>query len=983
MSDAGSTAARGAGVPVRVTGIVRGREFEDDATLELGDDGLLMQPHAGRRLRIPFSLLDGLSGSAGHLTLFLCEGDELAIDGPDRLAHLGRNAERAACRLPELTRRLGGFGSARAGDADEQALFFGPLLEARRRAERAGACLATIDAIDTGALQNAAQEAYRSFAARRCGAGAPERRALEAELQQAAEPYELSLTILARAAARVREAGDDERFVAWREWRDRLGDVFVAADRAWGAVLPALRGESVVRHGLLRPLLRRLLRRAPAMLATCALSSAIAAPRAQAQHLPVRVVGGSTTALLARGFDVIDTRGGDAIVVGDSVERARLVSEGFTVEIVARPVGSRMPAAGRATPTLPTVYRSFDDPVRGIRAFVDSLRRANPARVHVDTIGFSVEGRPLLVVKVGSADDSPSRPNVLYMATYHAREWAATETARRLLVHLVQPAADDARTRDLVLSRDVWIMPVANPDGYQYTFTTERLWRKNRRPVGTAVGVDLNRNHSSNWGYDDAGSSPNPRSEIYRGTAPASEPEIMAIERFHSIHPPVLSVSYHTFTGLLLYPPGYRYGLLPGDRGTYEVLAGTSEHPAVIDRLPGSPVTYYKPTVAWNLYTTNGEYTDWAYTRHGTLSFTPELTSGQSGNVYYGFEFPDDESLLQRLFLDNLPFALDVLAAAADPPRYRSPNTGLSTESIALESIAPEVRVRVPTAAAPITRIRANGSELRLHQDTGGPGTYSRRLVSDTVSRPGRLTVTAGAAAYTYTTLVATGAEAGDTAGWTATGFTTAPGGLGGTRAWQGFEGTLRSPLARIPADADTLSVVLWTTYNGDPFAIGPSAEIRISSDGGRNFTTLRSLSGTAPVFYTESVSIPVTSGDTVQLEIKGDGLFVRFDEIALVAKGRGTAPPAIAARAGLAPSANPVRSGTVNFAWPFAPSAGEVTVYDYAGRVVWRLPITPDISRIRWLLDQQGIADGVYVVVASSGGRVERLKLIVARNGR
>jgi hypothetical protein len=85
----------------------------------------------------------------------------------------------------------------------------------------------------------------------------------------------------------------------------------------------------------------------------------------------------------------------------------------------------------------------------------------------------------------------------------------------------------------------------------------------------------------------------------------------------------------------------------------------------VRDRLPGAPFGYQRPEPAWQLYPTNGEYTDFASVAHGALSFTPELSSGMEGATFYGFEFPDDESRLRTLFEDNLPFALDAIEAAA------------------------------------------------------------------------------------------------------------------------------------------------------------------------------------------------------------------------------------------------------------------------------------------------------------------------------
>ncbi|KAH9630248.1 hypothetical protein HF086_012433 [Spodoptera exigua] len=73
-----------------------------------------------------------------------------------------------------------------------------------------------------------------------------------------------------------------------------------------------------------------------------------------------------------------------------------------------------------------------------------------------------------------------------------------------------------------------YFLPVVNPDGYHYSHTTDRMWRKNRAwHGGQCVGVDLNRNFSIGWGT--RGSSDKPTSAFYRGPEPFSEPESSAI----------------------------------------------------------------------------------------------------------------------------------------------------------------------------------------------------------------------------------------------------------------------------------------------------------------------------------------------------------------------------------------------------------------------------------------------------------------------
>jgi hypothetical protein len=631
----------------------------------------------------------------------------------------------------------------------------------------------------------------------------------------------------------------------------------------------------------------------------------------------------------------------------------------------------------------PVVYRSYDDPVRGIRAWVDSLAKAN-ARVSVDTVGRSYEGRPILAVKIGPRSDAASRPNVLFVATHHAREWAATEMALRLITRLA--TGTDARTDSLVNQRDIWVVPVVNPDGYQYTFTTDRLWRKNRRPMGGgAVGVDLNRNHSVNWGLDDSGSSPNPSSEIYRGPSAASEPEVSALQQFHTLHPPVVSISYHTYAGLQLFPPGARNGVLPADIDAYRVLAGTNAHPSVVDHLPGSPRSMYSPSMAWMLYPTNGEYTDWASATLGTVSINPELTSGYGATGYYGFEFPDSETLLQQLFADNLPFALDAIEMARAPAAYASPTTGLRADRWVLESGTQSLRVRLPAALAGSATLTAAGLPVAVTIDSASGGRYARRLVSKAgdTGRPATISVTSGSERATWTLLAASGAEATDPA-WVLQGFsvdTTQR--AAGRSSYRGTSGELRSPTIVVPASVDTVSITFWTRYNGDGYSELPFGMVRVSTDSGRTWNVVARMAGAAPAWYPEDVRVGGVRGKALWLSFYSVNLPWWIDEVAVFTNGTTSSGGAggTGAAARFLPSANPVRGDAVTFTWPFA-AAGRITVYDFTGRQVWAHTVASGDADATWDIGAL-VPNGAYLVLAEGGGMRARLKLFVARGAK
>ena len=963
MPDAGP-----ASFPVTLEGFHSGLELDGPGTLQLLDAGVRFTAASGESL-VRTDEICGVEYGDGRLILHLVQGDVIEAEGTGRLAAVARDLLARACVVPELTLPLRALG-ARPGlpGAEEQARFFAALLAARRRAERTTDWHAALGAFDAAILRAEMTGALRDFARARFPRRPPDRRALEAALLDALERLDGPLAALAIQADEVRSGPASTCVAAWRRWTEAVRALFVAADRCWLEIAPLL-----ARHAPVEK--RRWWRR----LFAAAMLVALAASESDAQLATVRVRGVAADSIRRAGFDVVEVRRDEVLVVAGSAERDRLAARGWIGSDVGilphAPAADRLRALG-ATP--PVVYRSFDDPVRGVRAFLDSLASANP-RVHLDTLGFTHESRPIIAVKIGEATDSDTRPNVLFLATYHAREWVATEMALRLLLHLSR-ANPDARVDSLVQRRDIWIVPVANPDGYQYTFTNDRLWRKNRRPIdGRNIGVDLNRNHSSHWGYDDAGSSPDPASEVYRGPSAASEEETRAIEAFHAAHPPVFSVSYHTYTGLILWPPGWEEGLLPGDLGIFRALSGTDERPAVVDHLPGPERSHYHPAPGWNLYPTNGDYTDFAYEQYGTLAVTPELTSGYEHGAYYGFVFPDDEGRLQTVFLDNLPFALDLLDAASDPLSARGRATGIRHEPIALESLSPEVRVRAPKGLA--TTLRADESGIPYVVDNLGRGTFTHRLIGTApVRRPSRIDVEAGTHRATYRVLASNGAEIGDEP-WVPEGFRqTTEHALGAGTWFAAFIGRLRSPPIVVPADVDTLSVVYWTRYEGNGFSLDPHGEVLISNDDGRSWSRTGSVSGNAPALYTERVVIPGVAGQTVRIEFRAVGMPWWVDEIAVVAHGGSGTPVARANE--LLPSENPVRGNAVHLTWPFGVTGGELLVYDYAGRLVSRVAVPVGSEHVRWDVAASGARNGVYVAVARAGSRVARRRLFVVRRG-
>src|SRR5215210_1526544 len=369
-----------------------------------------------------------------------------------------------------------------------------------------------------------------------------------------------------------------------------------------------------------RPSLRRVslvVAAAALVLGTLWVAPAGAAGRSGADREPLDVFVASLTAeqageLARAGIDMESAQSTAEGVVADLVltagEAAGLRARGIKVQLkrvkgkTVRQMAAEQAASGYE------VYRSWDE-AGGIRDELYAAARRNPQLVKLVVLGHTAQGREIIALKLTqSARETPdgSRPAVLYSSTQHAREWISTEVNRRLMQYFINKwRANDKATKDLLKTRELWFVVVANPDGYQYTFDHERLWRKNLRDndgdgvTTRADGVDPNRNYPSHWGYDNEGSSPQPNSDTYRGPSAASEPETQAIMSLFGQVPFRFQVNYHSYGPYLLYPEGWQTSTATADDPIYYALTGNKDNPAIPNSFAGLSSDV--------LYVTNGE----------------------------------------------------------------------------------------------------------------------------------------------------------------------------------------------------------------------------------------------------------------------------------------------------------------------------------------------------------------------------------------
>ena len=195
---------------------------------------------------------------------------------------------------------------------------------------------------------------------------------------------------------------------------------------------------------------------------------------------------------------------------------------------------------------------------------LDSMKLQHPTLISSKiNIGTTWEGRTIWAVKISDnpeTNESSTEAPIYFDALHHAREPISMEAILYYMYYLLENYGTNPEVTYLVNNREIYFVPIVNPDGYEYNHSTNPngggSWRKNRRNNSGSYGVDLNRNYGYGWGLN-SGSSGTPSSDTYRGPSAFSEPESQAIRDFtNSIHPKI-GFSMHSVAGRYLNPYSY------------------------------------------------------------------------------------------------------------------------------------------------------------------------------------------------------------------------------------------------------------------------------------------------------------------------------------------------------------------------------------------------------------------------------------------
>ncbi len=275
-----------------------------------------------------------------------------------------------------------------------------------------------------------------------------------------------------------------------------------------------------------------------------------------------------------------------------------------------------------------------------INSYYNNIATQRPDLASMADIGDSVQNNDIHALTITGPDTpgnaAADRPVVLWHGATHAREWVSPMTVAYIASRFVDGYDTDPRVKNLIDTTRIVIVPVTNPDGYLYTWSDNRFWRKNRQNNGGSFGVDLNRNWGYEWGGD--GASPDPTNDTYHGPSPFSEPETSALRDLSLSYDEhlVAHIDYHCYSQLILWPFGYADDAITPepDRTFYDNLATDLSN----EILSFSGV-YYDPIQSIELYAAAGDSSDWFYGELDAKSLTFELRPA-SGAGFDGFDPP-------------------------------------------------------------------------------------------------------------------------------------------------------------------------------------------------------------------------------------------------------------------------------------------------------------------------------------------------------
>ncbi|XP_018013515.2 carboxypeptidase B-like [Hyalella azteca] len=334
-----------------------------------------------------------------------------------------------------------------------------------------------------------------------------------------------------------------------------------------------------------------------------------------------------------------NTNGPVEVAVAPPISRdaqEKLRQNDFNVTVVAQDVEqlfSASPSIFRQTKKITDAFLEL----REVENFLDELVVKHPDQARVKQIGKTENGTPIHMMIIKSqispaaslAGANNVSPVVFLDSGTHAREWLSVSTSLYAIQQLLEQPSSPARQVE-------WrIVPVVNPDGYAYSWNTNRLWRKNRKSgIGRCQGVDLNRNYDVN--FEGIGSSRRPCSDIFRGPAAFSEPETRAVrDAFLEVRSEVKGyISLHSYSQVIMLPWSYQPDVHPNLKNMTDLGEGMAK---AISKARGTKFDVFNTYKSF--YPASGTSMDWV----ASLGVPHSLAIELQDKGHHGFLYPENK----------------------------------------------------------------------------------------------------------------------------------------------------------------------------------------------------------------------------------------------------------------------------------------------------------------------------------------------------
>jgi carboxypeptidase T len=250
-----------------------------------------------------------------------------------------------------------------------------------------------------------------------------------------------------------------------------------------------------------------------------------------------------------------------------------------------------------------------------------------PQLATVLSIGKSLEGREIFAIKItkqtaAANGQEVKKPAIFFNSMHHAREVMSTEVGVDIIDYLLSNYGKDPKVSHWIEHNEIYVLPMLNVDGNSRVWSSDPWWRKNARD---GVGVDINRNYPFSWNTCD-GSSATPTAADYRGPSAASEPETNVMMQFvASIHP-VFSISFHSFSEIVIYPYG-----CGNHTETQDVVEPLGRQIASLIKTDDGQGTYRAGIAPDLLYSVDGDDISWMYHEHHVIPYVIEVNASSQG----------------------------------------------------------------------------------------------------------------------------------------------------------------------------------------------------------------------------------------------------------------------------------------------------------------------------------------------------------------